>query len=94
MPAPRSGWPSSSSGQSSSVARRCTPSAPYSVESSALGDLDRGAVGVAEDRRHLLVAVVAGAGGPHGAQREQAAVGEDDADRAPQDLVGRSSAGG
>ena len=35
MPAPRSGRTSSPSGQSSSVARRCTPSAPYSVESSA-----------------------------------------------------------
>ena len=34
VPAPRSGWPSSPSTQSSSVARRCTPSGPYSVESS------------------------------------------------------------
>ena len=52
-----------------------------------LGDLDRGAVGVAEDRDDLLVAVVAGARGPHRAQRQQAAVGEDDADRAPQRRV-------
>src|ERR1044072_364344 len=40
-----------------------------------LTDLDRGAIGVAENRRHLLVAVSTGARGTCGAQRPQAPLG-------------------
>ena len=87
MPAPRSGRPSSASGQSSRLARRCTPSSPYSVESSASSKVDRSGVGIARTAADLLLAVLAGAGGQGGGDRQQAAVGEDDADRPPQDLA-------
>src|SRR5512146_475869 len=53
-----------------------------------LRHLDRGAVGAAEDGGQLLVAVLAAAGRAHRAQRQQAAVGEDDADRSPLHLSG------
>src|SRR6478752_7714859 len=52
-----------------------------------LGDLDRGGVRVTEDRDDLLSPVVGGARRPHRAQRQQAAVREDDADRAAQGRV-------
>src|SRR6478672_10717497 len=55
-----------------------------------LGDVDRGAVGPAEHRPDRLLAVPAGALRTHGAERKQAAVGKDNADRAAHDLVGRA----
>src|SRR5680860_188719 len=53
-----------------------------------LGDLDRGAVRIAEDGGHLLLPVLARPPRAHRAQRQQAAVGEDDPDRPPQRLCG------
>ena len=85
-PGPAQRLPSSPSGHSSRVARRCTPSSPYSVESSASANLDRRGVGIAEHRRDLLLAVLAAAGRQGGGERQQAAVGENDAYRPPQDL--------
>ena len=61
VPAPRSGWPSSPSVQSSSVARRCTPSGPYSVESSVSETSTGAPSGPQRTADDLLVAVVAGA---------------------------------
>src|SRR5262249_49126070 len=49
-------------------------------------ELDRRRVGVAEDGGGVLVAVAVAAGWEGRGQREQAAVAEDDPDRAPPDL--------
>ena len=83
MPAPRIGGRLASA-QSSSVARRWTPSGAVLGREQRLGELDRRPVGVAEDRRDLLVAVARRTRRAQRRQRQQAAVGEDDPDRPPQ----------
>ena len=92
VPAPRSGRPVLVVGPELQRRPALHPVLAVLGREQGLVELDGGAVGVAEHRRHLLLAVPAGAAGPRGAQRQQAAVGEDDADRAPHESGrGRSS---
>ena len=70
MPAPRIGAPASSSVHSSSVARRCTPSSPYSVESSASASSTGAPSGSQRIAASCSSPCVSGAGGARRGQRE------------------------
>src|SRR5436305_2970003 len=60
------------------------PVRPVLGREQALGDVDWGAIGAAEHRPDRLLAVPPGALRAHRAERKQASVGKDDADRSPQ----------